>query len=334
MEYIIQSFLENVTKKIKKSSFSDIVNVINYESKNFRKEFIIFLLEKMDKNIRESEERKRNWSIERYDKRTIHTEIGAITFTRTYYVHKRKCSEGTYKYLLDESLGIRKYQRLDVRIEAKLIDLANDLSFEKTGNLAFDDFSFSKQTVKNKVAKFSKKDLKEELPEKKKKVKYLYIDTDEDHPSLQNGKNKWNKIIYVYEGKVKESKNKKRNYVKNQWKGIVAYLENSKKHKLGCSAEGHVSHILASRMSSRPMGWSKSGIEAMTKLRVKKENGLTRKQIIETLGLVDKEIIEGYKLKNMKRIKKKTGEVLNNIPILKIGKVGSLQKLMNCIKYA
>jgi len=456
MEYIIQSFLENVTKKIKKSSFSDIVNVINYESKNFGKEFIIFLLEKMDKNIRESEERKRNWSIERYDKRTIHTEIGAITFTRTYYVHKRKCSEGTYKYLLDESLGIRKYQRLDVRIEAKLIDLANDLSFEKTGNLAFDDFSFSKQTVKNKVAKFSKKDLKEELPEKKKKVKYLYIDTDEDHPSLQNGKNKWNKIIYVYEGKVKESKNrnfllnrrvfasfrkssddlwldvldylyenydldyikkifiqgdgaswikkgiewidksvyvldqfhlnkalrvltggrnkdynilvnsiynsggdkkeflklskeilekekevkkyenknKKRNYVKNQWKGIVAYLENRKKHKLGCSAEGHVSHILASRMSSRPMGWSKSGIEAMTKLRVKKENGLTRKQIIETLGLVDKEIIEGYKLKNMKRIKKKTGEVLNNIPILKIGKVGSLQKLMNCIKYA
>ena len=35
------------------------------------------------------------------------------------------------------------------------------------------------------------------------------------------------------------------------------------KHKegvKGCNAEGHVSHILSSRMSSRPMGWSVKGM--------------------------------------------------------------------------
>lgn len=35
-----------------------------------------------------------------------------------------------------------------------------------------------------------------------------------------------------------------------------------------CSAEGHVSHIFADRMSSRPLGWSKIGADKMSRLRV------------------------------------------------------------------
>ena len=35
----------------------------------------------------------------------------------------------------------------------------------------------------------------------------------------------------------------------------------------GCSAEGHVSHVLSSRMSSRPMGWSRKGAGKMAELR-------------------------------------------------------------------
>ncbi len=35
----------------------------------------------------------------------------------------------------------------------------------------------------------------------------------------------------------------------------------------GCSAEGHVSHVLSSRMSSRPMGWSRTGADKMARLR-------------------------------------------------------------------
>ena len=44
-------------------------------------------------------------------------------------------------------------------------------------------------------------------------------------------------------------------------------------HVLGCSAEGHISHILASRMSSRPMGWTIDGANKLTKLRLYKLNG-------------------------------------------------------------
>ena len=52
---------------------------------------------------------------------------------------------------------------------------------------------------------------------------------------------------------------------------------------IGCSAEGHVSHLLSSRMSSRPMGWSRIGAKKMTRLRAYYQNGgdmleLVRKQ--------------------------------------------------------
>lgn len=40
-----------------------------------------------------------------------------------------------------------------------------------------------------------------------------------------------------------------------------------------CCAEGHVSHVLSARMSSRPMGWSKAGAERIARLRVFYYNG-------------------------------------------------------------
>jgi len=40
----------------------------------------------------------------------------------------------------------------------------------------------------------------------------------------------------------------------------------------GCSAEGHVSHILSARMSSRPMGWSRLGVDKMSHLRAYVQN--------------------------------------------------------------
>ena len=42
---------------------------------------------------------------------------------------------------------------------------------------------------------------------------------------------------------------------------------------LGCSAEGHISHILSNRLSSRPMGWSIKGCDKISKLIVYYHNG-------------------------------------------------------------
>lgn len=79
---------------------------------------------------------------------------------------------------------------------------------------------------------------------------------------------------YLPEGDVKsaESIETGRKYILNNWTPCKVRL---KKRKMlpGCSAEGHVSHILASRMTSRPMGWSKCGAGQMGRLRAYYYNG-------------------------------------------------------------
>lgn len=61
-------------------------------------------------------------------------------------------------------------------------------------------------------------------------------------------------------------------YILSNWTAAKIRL----KHKdglLGCSAEGHVSHVLSDRMSSRPMGWSVKGAANMVQLRAYERNG-------------------------------------------------------------
>lgn len=61
-------------------------------------------------------------------------------------------------------------------------------------------------------------------------------------------------------------------YFRRQWDGVLAWRR-YKDVWPGCSAEGHVSHIYAERLSSRPMAWRQHGVEAMARLRVMRANG-------------------------------------------------------------
>ncbi len=57
-----------------------------------------------------------------------------------------------------------------------------------------------------------------------------------------------------------------RDYILSNWSAARARLL-GKEAIRACSAEGHVSHVLSSRMSSRPMGWSRRGACKMGQLR-------------------------------------------------------------------
>ncbi|MFR9303672.1 UPF0236 family transposase-like protein [[Clostridium] symbiosum] len=46
-------------------------------------------------------------------------------------------------------------------------------------------------------------------------------------------------------------------YILNNWREITIRIKNTE--IIGCSAEGHVGHVYASRMISRPMGWGRHG---------------------------------------------------------------------------
>ena len=69
-----------------------------------------------------------------------------------------------------------------------------------------------------------------------------------------------------------------RSYVLGNWAAVRRTLRD--KNVNGCSAESHVSHMLSDRLSSRPMGWSQTGADRMSKLRCYEKN-YGREKIID-----------------------------------------------------
>ena len=72
---------------------------------------------------------------------------------------------------------------------------------------------------------------------------------------------------------------------------------------VGSSTEGHISHVLADRMSSRPLGWSKTGADRMGRLRAYYWNGGDMLELVR------------YQKRNLEDTKKKRilpGEILRS----------------------
>ncbi len=63
-----------------------------------------------------------------------------------------------------------------------------------------------------------------------------------------------------------------RAYILGNWAGIMERVRDKNK-EVQCSAEGHISHVYADRMSSRPLGWCCLGADKMARLRVYEKNG-------------------------------------------------------------
>lgn len=115
---------------------------------------------------------------------------------------------------------------------------------------------------------------------------------------------------------VKEAKT----YILNHWGNLKHHYS---KDYSGCSAEGHISHIYSDRLSSRPLGWSREGVDQMARLRVFAANGgnlfelaLKKKQerIRETRAIeLDLKVYR-------KKMRKVSGETIDNLPALNSGK--------------
>lgn len=115
---------------------------------------------------------------------------------------------------------------------------------------------------------------------------------------------------------VKEAKT----YILNHWENLKHHYT---RDYSGCSAEGHISHIYSDRLSSRPLGWSREGVDQMARLRVFAANGgnlfnlaLRKKQerIRETRAIeLDLKVCR-------KKMGKAVGEIIDNLPALNSGK--------------
>ncbi len=108
-----------------------------------------------------------------------------------------------------------------------------------------------------------------------------------------NGKRKWaaeeafDKILHVTESETKaKAVESAKNYILGNWTGIMESVK-AKDKSLQCSAEGHVSHIYSDRMSSRPLGWSRTGADKMARLRIYRQN---KRDILELVRYQKKEL--------------------------------------------
>ena len=91
------------------------------------------------------------------------------------------------------------------------------------------------------------------------------------------GKAEFNRKVEELKGYMGTETGRKRmeeakEYLLSNWTAAKVRLRHQE-GVTGCSAEGHVSHVLSARMSTRPMGWSETGAAKMAQLRAYYLNG-------------------------------------------------------------
>ncbi|SDI89070.1 Uncharacterised protein family (UPF0236) [Pseudobutyrivibrio sp. 49] len=256
-EVCIQRFLE-IQKELYQNPKDLAEFILNVESevRKLGRIFIEETLEEMDQLIRESDKRKKHWVVETHDNKSLITSLGTINYTKTLFTSKDLKTEDGKEvmcYLLDKALGLTENQHLSVDAIAKVYEEATQTSYRRAGQSICSEDAISKEAVKELLHKTRFPKL--EIPREKKKVKYLYIDADEDHYALQFKETKGdlvvnsmgrknngaiNKIIYVYEGIEPEAPGSKRNCLigthyfcrgteqdnKELWKEVFEYIEN------------------------------------------------------------------------------------------------------------
>ena len=368
-----------VQKGLGKQSFAEIVGLTTDVVHNLGTKLIEEIVSALDEQYNAS--RDRHAVIMRNNKsRRMLTQMGEVTLSRRLYYDKHK---EKYFFAVDELLDIERRSRIDTGLKQDLIRHATLTSYGKASEIA--GHKVSRQTVHNIVKMLPQERVKAKV-QGYKTVKAIFIEADEDHIHLNNGRSAEVKLVYVHEGTKQVCKGRtelispkyftsvKNNdeeiwsevfeYVYNQYKVNKAeihisgdgaqwikngleyfpkaryhldkfhvyksitdisgadkamrravikalmtedfdsirklytirhqnavkarerkniasglfYIENNfdeidLSKTYSCAAEGHVSHILSARLSSRPMGWSRDGAGRMAKLRAYYFNG-------------------------------------------------------------
>ena len=176
--------------------------------------------------MKESEVRKMDWVVDRNGNKQLITSLGAVSYPKTLFKNKE---DGERVYLLDRVMDMHSHERMTEDAEARMLEEAVQTSYRRGGDQASILDSISKQTVKNKIHRLQFPPEDEALVEKRA-PRFLFIDADEDHVSLQFQKKKGDltisgngrknngmitKLVYTYEGIRPESPGSKRNTLIN-----------------------------------------------------------------------------------------------------------------------
>lgn len=196
-------------------------------------ELLSALIEKLDSYLYSARDMRSKLGLkvkQRNRSREYLTELGWLKYRRSYYYD---CLSNKHLYPIDKMLGISSYERLSPGVSAVLVNSAVDVSMRASSrNVTGGDISA--QSVCNKV--HSVGILEKEPPTVRREIDELHIFADEDHVSLQDGKNKAVPLVSICEGIQKVSKNRNAtvnpvhftsdmSYSDTLWRNVYAYAD-------------------------------------------------------------------------------------------------------------
>jgi hypothetical protein len=405
------------------------------------------ILSELDERIFREAQRQDEWVVIRKDdEKKIETVFGTLEFRRRYYRNRKT---GETAHLLDGWLGVSSWQKVGDDVRESLVNEAVELSYQKSGEKAAPAV-VSRTSVGRYIAETP---IAEGLTSdgKKRKCSVLYVEADEDHVALQDGRTAQVKLVYVHEGNVSDTARAKLGHVRyvswtdagktdDQWEKIAAYIEDQfdadvletvwlcgdgaawiaagaewlpkcktvldgyhinkafmqltshasqfrgwgwqvlrsgtreqmeglcsklceqagtlkqarekgelaryllghwdaivarrEKNAPGCSAEGHVSHVLSARLSSRPMGWGIHNMEKMAGLRVMRANDqpiwyAKRNTVPVCAYLPEKDSVAHAAM----CVRKKVSDCFTDLPIIRLGKTTYLYEAIKGLAF-
>lgn len=200
LQQIVEKFISEVTGffgQDKVLTLEEIQTTLTPISQNFVLDMTKAYLELLDQAIVEDKKgrTKKGFVIERRDdKRDVYLQFGHLSFKRTYFFNKR---DEDYAYLLDQAVGLEGYNRVSNTVAVQLVEHASESSYGESSR-HITGGEISRQTVMNKLRRLE--NLTIPAPSVKRKAKVLYINADEDHVSLQDGKKAMVPLISIHEG--------------------------------------------------------------------------------------------------------------------------------------
>lgn len=214
--FLMNSFREMVTNcvsTLEKDGWTSFGECLRDGLNQIGIQFMKLVLETSNKEFVEQPKSRPGWIVERHgDKKTILTVFGQLEYERTYFKNKKT---GAYAHLADSVAEYSPHQRIDVLLEAQVVQEASEMSYRKAGRhseVRAKGTEISGQTVMNLVRRFQPESQKPVVKQEPLRVcPRLYIEADEDHVANQirigDGPNRFDqKLVYIHEGRQKQGK--------------------------------------------------------------------------------------------------------------------------------
>ena len=233
---------ERIWERAKNGEITDIDAMAAAVSDDCRKasaEMMREIIRYMNEEMRKDKKTRKEMGLvikEKDRPRQLFTELGMLDFVRDYYYDKK---HDRHTSVLDNILGIGRYERIGGTVAARLITEATDVSYGKSADLVTRG-AVSRQEVHDLLIRM-------EVPEyhvdqESKTVDELHIYADEDHVSMQKPnkergkKNRIVPLVTVTEGTVKESERRNRTVepmhfvnerfdTKELWRSVEGYID-------------------------------------------------------------------------------------------------------------